>query len=94
MDFEVLGFSEDEIKEYNELTPDEIKKFIEDNSSLVSKNITFLKDLGIITYKEIFINYPDMFLMDVSNFEEIFTKYEKEELVNKLNTNYKIVKML
>lgn len=94
MDFEVLGFSEDEIKEYNELTPEEIKKFIEDNSSLVSNNIRFLKDLGIITYKEIFINYPDMFLMDVSNFEEIFTKYEKEELVNKLNTNYKIVKML
>ena len=45
------------------------------------QRLKVLKDLGITTYKEIFINYPDMFLMDASNFEESFSKYDKEELV-------------
>ena len=35
-----------------------------------------------------------MFLMDASNFEESFSKYDKEELVEKLNANYKMVKYL
>lgn len=92
--FEKFGFLEDEQKEYEDITPEEIKKMITKHNKLVETNLQFLKDLEINTYKEIFINYPDMFLMDASNFEKYFNRYEKEALQEKLNTNYKVVKFL
>lgn len=92
--FEKYGFLEDEQKEYEDITPEEIKKMISKHNKLVETNLQFLKDLEINTYKEIFINYPDMFLMDASNFEKYFNRYEKEALQEKLNTNYKVVKFL
>ncbi len=88
------GFEEVDVNEFLENTPEEIKKVIEKHENLVKSNLKFLKELGIDTYKEIFINFPDMFLMDASNFEESFTKYEKEELIEKLNANFKLVKYL
>ena len=92
--FEKFGFLEDEQKEYEDITPEEIKKMISKHNKLVETNLQFLKGLEINTYKEIFINYPDMFLMDASNFEKYFNRYEKEALQEKLNTNYKVVKFL
>ncbi len=92
--FEKFGFLEDEQKEYEDITPEEIKKMISKHNKLVETNLQFLKNLEINTYKEIFINYPDMFLMDASNFEKYFNRYEKEALQEKLNTNYKVVKFL
>ena len=92
--FEKFGFLEDEQKEYEDITPEEIKKMISKHNKLVETNLQFLKDLEINTYKEIFINYPDMFLMDASNFEKYFNRYEKEALQEKLNTNFKVVKFL
>lgn len=92
--FEKFGFLEDEQKEYEDITPEEIKKMVSKHNKLVETNLQFLKDLEINTYKEIFINYPDMFLMDASNFEKYFNRYEKEALQEKLNTNYKVVKFL
>ena len=92
--FEKFGFLEDQQKEYEDITPEEIKKMITKHNKLVETNLQFLKDLEINTYKEIFINYPDMFLMDASNFEKYFNRYEKEALQEKLNTNYKVVKFL
>ena len=92
--FEKFGFLEDEQKEYEDITPEEIKKMITKHNKLVETNLQFLKDLENNTYKEIVINYPDMFLMDASNFEKYFNRYEKEALQEKLNTNFKVVKFL
>lgn len=86
------GFEEVDINEFLENTPEKIKEAITKHEKLVRVNIEYLKNLGVITYKEIFINYPDMFLMDASTFEKSFSQYETKELLEKLNANYKIVK--
>lgn len=86
------GFEEVDINELLENTPEKIKETIKKHEKLVRVNIEYLKNLGVITYKEIFINYPDMFLMDASTFEKSFSQYETKELLEKLNANYKIVK--
>lgn len=86
------GFEEVDINEFLENTPEKIKEAIKIHEKLVRVNIEYLKNLGVITYKEIFINYPDMFLMDASTFEKSFSQYETKELLEKLNANYKIVK--
>ena len=81
---EECGFLEEDIKEYEGNTPELVRKTINEHEALVKTNIDFLKNLGIKTYKEIFINYPDMFLMDASNFEKSFTQYNQEEMIEKL----------
>lgn len=91
---EECGFLEEDIKEYEGNTPELVRKTINEHEALVKTNIDFLKNLGIKTYKEIFINYPDMFLMDASNFEKSFTQYNQEEMIEKLNDNFKMVKWL
>ena len=95
MDFlKEYGFEEEDISELVDNTPKKILKSLEEFEELVETNLNYLKELGIITYKEIFIAYPDMFLMDYSNFKEMFEKYETDELVEKLNNNYKVVEFL
>ncbi len=91
---EEYGFDSADISEFDHNTPEKIITLIQDNEKLVRENLKYLQNLGIATYKEIFINYPDMFLMDYSNFEDMFAKYETSELITKLNANYKMVEYL
>ena len=91
---EEYGFDKDEIQEFIDATPKRIADFILNNLQLVKDNLGYVKKLVINTYKEIFINYPDMFLMDTSNFSEMFSKYNTEELIEKLNANFKMVEYL
>ena len=95
MDFlKEYGFLDEDINEFVDNTPKKITDLLNKNLELVKTNLKYIKNLGINTYKEIFINYPDMFLMDASNFEEMFAKYNTEELIEKLNTNFKMVEYL
>ena len=91
---ESYNFSQEDIQEFENNTPKKIKKTLADNVALVEENLKYLFNLGVNTYKEIFINYPDMFLLDNSNFVEIFSKYETDDLIERLNTNFKLVEYL
>lgn len=91
---ESYNFSQEDIQEFENNTPKKIKKTLADNIALVEENLKYLFNLGVNTYKEIFINYPDMFLLDNSNFVEIFSKYETADLIERLNANFKLVEYL
>ena len=67
---------------------------IEENHKLVTMNIRYLKEIGVMNYQKIFIKFYDLFLMDPSNFEDIFAKYDTADLINKLNKNVNIVEYL
>ena len=70
---------------------DDIKVDLENNSDLVKANINYLKELGIANYQEIFKAYYPMFLMDPSNFQEVFGKYDILDLIDKINKNMAII---
>lgn len=89
-----LGFKKEEIDEFIDDTPSLMVNKIKENQKLVSANILFLKELGVSNYKEIFIAYYDMFLMDNSNFMGVFNKYDRDDLVDKLERNISIVEYL
>ncbi len=88
------NFTEEEIKNFSANVPPILLEQLLNSYLLVSKNIDFLKELGVSNYKEIFIKFYDMFLMDHSNFTGIFNKYELEDLVEKLEKNADIVEFL
>lgn len=88
------GFTEDEIVAFSANIPPLLLEHILNSYKLVSKNIESLKDLGIDNVKEVFAKFYDMFLMDNSNFMNIFNGYERDDLVDKINNNVDIVEFL
>lgn len=91
---EKYDFNKEEIASFLNNSPKRLIDAIKDNKKLVAENIDYLKSLGITNYQKIFLEYYDMFLMDHSNFVEVFSKYEPEDLIAKLDKNIKIVEYL
>lgn len=91
---EKYDFSKEAIASFLNNSPKKLIDAIKDNKKLVGENIDYLKGIGIPNYQEIFLDYYDMFLMDHSNFVEIFSKYEVDDLIEKINKNPKIIEYL
>lgn len=87
---EKIGFTSDDINLVKNSTTKVIFNLLNEQKRVVTANILYLKNLGITNYKEIFIKYSDYFLIDNSNFIEIFDKYDRDDLVEKLNNNIDI----
>lgn len=91
---EKFGFEKKDIEALKEHSTSTLLKEIEAHKKLVTKNLEYLNNLGVTNIQEIFINYHDMFLMDNSNFVEIFNKYEPESLIEKLAKDVRIMEYL
>jgi len=91
---EKYEFSKEDIADFLNNSPKKLIDTIKENKKLVGQNIAYLKDLGITNYQQIFLSYYDVFLMDHSNFVDIFSKYDPEDLIEKLKKNIKIIEYL
>ena len=89
-----IGYSENEINELENVLDFNILEKIKSFPVLVLENIKYLKDLGIRNYKEIFNGYASIFLKDASVFEAIFSKYDVEDLIEKIESNPGIIEYL
>ncbi len=91
---EKYNFNKEDIDSFVSNSPKALVDAIKEHKKLVGTNIDYLKELGVKNYKEIFLNFYDMFLMDNSNFIEVFSKYDREDLIDKLEKNVSIVEYL
>lgn len=91
---EKFGFKKSDIEAVKENSTSALIKEIEAHKKLVTKNLEYLNDMGVTNLIEIFTRYHDMFLMDNSNFVEIFNKYDQKDLVEKLAKNVQIMEYL
>ncbi len=89
-----VGFDEEHIKEIESLFAKEAIDLLNDEKETVITNIKYLKDLGISNYQDAFLRFYNMFLMEPNSFEEIFSKYDKEDLIAKLEKNIAIMEHL
>lgn len=89
-----FDFTNEEIDDFSANVPPLLLEKILNSYQLLSKNIASLKEMGIQNYKVIFLQFYDMFLMDNSNFINIFNKYDTADLVEKIKQNYEIVEFL
>ncbi|MBO5095896.1 MAG: hypothetical protein J6B98_03395 [Bacilli bacterium] len=89
-----LGFTKSEINEIENNTPTLMAEKIKQQQKLVTANILFLKELGVTNYTRVFINYYDMFLMDNSNFINIFNQYDRDDLIDKIQKDITVIEYL
>ena len=91
---EKFNFTKDEIQAFEDNTADVMLQTLADARKLVLANGNYLLELGVTNFKEIFQNYYELFLLDHSNFVNIFNKYDRDDLVEKLAKNVAIVEYL
>lgn len=91
---EQYGFNKEDLNTLSFTVPTSIKKNLEKQKKLVEANLSFLKNLGIANYQNVFMKFYDMFLLDNSTFKDIFDKYETEDLIEKIKKNVDIVEYL
>lgn len=89
-----LNISEKEIEKIIFNNPKVIIEQLRLKQDLVETNFNFLVNLGITNVKNIFVNYAEIFLLDSSLFKRKFLKYNKEDLIEKLDANMDIVLFL
>ena len=89
-----LGFDQNAINIINESLPKKALETLETKKEIVIKNVKYMKELGISNYQVAFVKFYNMFLMDNEEFDEIFSKYDKEDLVVKLEKNVAIMEYL
>ena len=89
-----LGFEEDVINSLLEELPSGAVEKLTEHEETITANIKYLKDLGISNYVEAFVRFYNMFLLEPSTFDEIFSKYDKEDLIVKLEKNVAIMEYL
>lgn len=88
------GFDQLDVNDLKELNYKFITDKIDENKDLVIQNITFLQELGINNYKDIFKRHTEMFLMDNDAFENVFKKYDRIDLIERLKYNPDLVEQL
>ena len=86
-----MKFIEEDI---SSIISDELRIDLENNANVVNANIKYLKDLGVENYEEVFKNYYPIFLMDPSNFQAIYNKYDIIDLIDKIKKNVAIIEYL
>lgn len=89
-----LGFDPKMVLDIESNMPQSIKTKIIDYKEIVIDNINYLKKIGVTNYTDAFNTYYDMFLIDSTNFKDIFDKYDREDLVEKLKNNLSIIEHL
>ena len=95
MDYlEKYNFTKDDISSFINNVPASVVNLLEEQKKQVSNNIKYLRELGINNYKDVFLNYYEIFLNDDTNFRAIFEKYDRDDLIDKIAKNINIVEYL
>lgn len=91
---EEMGFTKEQIKRINSGISETYIEAVKENKMLIKVNLNYLKDLGVENYREIFVEYYEIFLLEPSSFKAIFDKYDRESLIEKLKQDIRVIEFL
>ncbi len=61
---------------------------------IVKENVQFMKDFGVGNYIQVVTKYPDIFLRDAESFKNIFSKFDRDDLIQKVEKNAAVFKKM
>lgn len=61
---------------------------------IVKENLQFMKDFGVANYIQVVVKYPEIFLRDGESFRNIFSKFDREDLLQKVEKNPAVFKKM
>ena len=62
--------------------------------NLIKENIHYLTEFGIKNCNKIIIKYPEIFLRDTNSLANVLSKFDKEDLIAKVENNPAVLKKM
>ena len=88
------GLSEKDVEEISEYVDEEVYTELGLFEGLVSENIKYMKDFGVSNYAQVVLKFPDIFLRDSESFRNIFSKFDHDDLIQKVEKNPAVFKKM
>lgn len=89
-----FGLDTNDINTIKENVSDDVFSDLTAFRKIVEKNIEFLKEFGVTNFKDVVIKYPEIFLRDAESFRNVFTKFDKDDLISKVEKNPAVIKKM
>lgn len=89
-----FGLDSTDIELIKQTASDEVYAELGLFQNIVMENIKYLRDFGITDYSRIVVKYPEIFLRDTESFKNVFSKFDREDLVEKVNKNIAVLKKM
>lgn len=89
-----FGLDNNDIETIKQNVTEEIYSDLTLLENMVIENIIFLRDLGVNNYSQVIVKYPEIFLRDAESFKNVFSKFDKEDLIQKVSKNVAVIKKM
>ncbi len=89
-----FGLDSTDIELIKQTASDEVYAELGLFQNIVMENIKYLRDFGINDYSRIVVKYPEIFLRDTESFKNVFSKFDREDLIEKVNKNIAVLKKM
>lgn len=61
---------------------------------IVCENIKYMKEFGIDNFSQVVIRFPEIFLRDLESFKNVFSKFDRDDLIAKVEKNPNVFKKM
>lgn len=85
-----IGLTEDEINS----VPLNLKELLDLFPMVVRENYEIIRKLGLKNEHEVVVNHLNMLLINPERLDNIFSKYDREDLIRCIEKNHKVLEKL
>ncbi len=89
-----FGLDKSDIETIKDTTDDNTYSELSLFEGLISENIKYMREFGISNYSQVIVKYPEIFLRDAESFKNVFSKFDKEDLIQKVEKNPAVFKKM
>ncbi len=89
-----FGLDSRDVEEIAEYIDEEVYTELGLFEGLVIENIRYMKDFGVSNYAQVVLKFPDIFLRDAESFKNIFSKFDHDDLIQKVEKNPAVFKKM
>ncbi|MCI8498026.1 MAG: hypothetical protein HFG33_01305 [Bacilli bacterium] len=89
-----FGLDSRDVEEICEYVDEDIFTELGLFENIVKENIQYMKDFGVSNFSQVVLKFPDIFLRDADSFKNIFSKFDRDDLIQKVEKNPAVFKKM